>query len=82
MAAFYDARGNIYGVVTPARLRSLGVALPGSAAQAARDRRLWSEQAIAALCDWAPGTRPPGPRPTVATVCWWGRSRTWRPSIC
>ncbi|WP_053159532.1 DeoR family transcriptional regulator [Pseudomonas protegens] len=60
MAAFYDARGNIYGVVTPARLRSLGVALPGSAAQAARDRRLWSEQAIAALCDWAPGTRPPG----------------------
>ncbi|MBP5117661.1 diaminopimelate epimerase [Pseudomonas protegens] len=60
MAAFYDARGNIYGVVTPARLRSLGVVLPGSAAQAARDRRLWSEQAIAALCDWAPGTRPPG----------------------
>lgn len=60
MAAFYDARGNLYGVVTPAQLRSLGVALPGSAAQAARGRRLWTEQAIAALCDWAPGTRPPG----------------------
>jgi len=30
MAAFYDARGNIYGVVTPAALRGLGIALPGS----------------------------------------------------
>ncbi|PYY97782.1 diaminopimelate epimerase [Pseudomonas sp. TKO14] len=60
MAGFYDARGNIYRVVTPAALRGLGIALPGSAAQAARDRRLWAEQAIAALCDWAPGTRPPG----------------------
>ncbi|WP_409285034.1 diaminopimelate epimerase [Pseudomonas protegens] len=60
MAAFYDARGNLYGVVTPAALRGLGIALPDNAAQAARDRRLWAEQAIAALCDWAPGTRPPG----------------------
>ncbi|MCU7647566.1 diaminopimelate epimerase [Pseudomonas piscis] len=60
MAAFYDARGNIYGVVSPAALRRLGVALPGTAAQAARDRRLWAEQAIAALCDWAPGSRPAG----------------------
>ncbi|BAO63478.1 MULTISPECIES: DeoR family transcriptional regulator [Pseudomonas] len=60
MAAFYDARGNLYGVVAPAALRRLGVALPTTAAQAARDRRLWTEQAIAALCDWAPGTRPPG----------------------
>ncbi|WP_047305381.1 DeoR family transcriptional regulator [Pseudomonas fluorescens] len=60
MAAFYDARGNLYGVVAPAALRGLGIALPDNAAQAARDRRLWAEQAIAALCDWAPGTRPPG----------------------
>ena len=60
MAAFYDARGNLYGVVSPSALRRLGVALPGTAAQAARDRRLWAEQAIAALCDWAPGSRPPG----------------------
>ncbi|MGC5702099.1 diaminopimelate epimerase [Pseudomonas sp. NFXW11] len=60
MAAFYDARGNIYAVVAPAALRRLGIALPGSAAEAARDRRLWAERAIAALCDWAPGTRPPG----------------------
>lgn len=60
MAAFYDARGNIYGVVAPAALRRLGVALPGTAAEAARDRRLWAAQAIAALCDWAPGARPEG----------------------
>ncbi len=60
MAAFYDARGNLYGVVAPAALRGLGIALPDNAAQAARDRRLWAEQAIAALCDWAPGSRPPG----------------------
>lgn len=60
MAAFYDARGNLYGVVSPEGLRSLGIALPDSATQAALDRRLWAEQAIAALCDWAPGARPPG----------------------
>ncbi|PYC02166.1 diaminopimelate epimerase [Pseudomonas protegens] len=60
MAAFYDARGNIYGVVSPEALRSLGIALPDTAAQAALDRRRWAVQAIAALCDWAPGARPQG----------------------
>ncbi|BBN56142.1 diaminopimelate epimerase [Pseudomonas chlororaphis subsp. aurantiaca] len=60
MTSFYDARGNLYGVVAPATVRELGIALPASAAEAAQARASWSEQAIEALCGWAPGTRPEG----------------------
>ncbi|MCB2252269.1 diaminopimelate epimerase [Pseudomonas chlororaphis] len=60
MTSFYDARGNRYAVVAPARLHELGIALPASAAAAAQARARWSTQAIQALCDWAPGTRPEG----------------------
>ncbi|AZD55863.1 Diaminopimelate epimerase [Pseudomonas chlororaphis subsp. aurantiaca] len=60
MTSFYDARGNLYGVVAPATVRELGIALPASAAEAAQARVSWSEQAIEALCGWAPGTRPAG----------------------
>ncbi|AZD30679.1 DeoR family transcriptional regulator [Pseudomonas chlororaphis] len=60
MTSFYDARGNLYGVVAPATVRELGIALPASAAEAALARASWSEQAIEALCGWAPGTRPAG----------------------
>ncbi|MGE7956120.1 diaminopimelate epimerase [Pseudomonas sp. NPDC089530] len=60
MTSFYDARGNLYGVVAPATLRQLGIALPASAAAAAQARADWSVPAIEALCSWAPGTRPAG----------------------
>lgn len=60
MTSFYDARGNLYAVVAPAEVRRLGIALPASAAEAALARADWSEQAIEALCGWAPGTRPEG----------------------
>lgn len=60
MTSFYDARGNLYGVVAPATVRELGIALPASAAEAALARASWSEQVIEALCGWAPGTRPAG----------------------
>ncbi|WEK08270.1 MAG: diaminopimelate epimerase [Candidatus Pseudomonas colombiensis] len=60
MAAFYDARGNIYGVVAPEALRALGIALPAQAGEAAQARAQWTGQAIEALCDWAPGQRPAG----------------------
>ena len=58
MACFYDARGNIYGVVAPEALRELGIALPASAAEAARCRGQWALAAIEAQCSWAPGSRP------------------------
>jgi hypothetical protein len=32
MTRFYDARGNIYAVVSPQALRKAGIALPASAA--------------------------------------------------
>lgn len=60
MAPFYDARGNIYAVISPQDLRSLGVNLPMSAADAALARRSWAPQAIAAICDWPAGKRPAG----------------------
>ncbi|AZD99968.1 diaminopimelate epimerase [Pseudomonas chlororaphis] len=60
MTSFYDARGNLYGVVAPATVRELGIALPASAAEAALARASWSKQVIEALCGWAPGTRPEG----------------------
>jgi len=60
MARFFDARGNIYGVVSPEVVRGMGIVLPATAAEAAQARAEWTGQAIAALCSWAPGTRPPG----------------------
>ena len=52
MTQFYDARGNIYGVVSPAFLRSQGIDVPGSAALAARTRKAWAPSAIVSECGW------------------------------
>jgi diaminopimelate epimerase len=60
MAPFYDARGNIYAVVSPQALRELGVNVPDSAAQAALSRQDWTAQAVSAICDWPEGMRPAG----------------------
>ncbi len=49
---FYDARGNIYGVVSPEYLRRRGVELPDSADLAAKARQAWTVSAIAAECGW------------------------------
>jgi diaminopimelate epimerase len=58
MAPFYDARGNIYAVISPEALRKLEVDVPETAVDAARMRRNWTAQAVAAICDWPPGQRP------------------------
>jgi diaminopimelate epimerase len=58
MTQFYDARGNIYGVVSPQALRSEGIALPFSATECASSRQSWSEAAIKLCCDWPEGQRP------------------------
>lgn len=63
MARLYDARGNLYAVITPEALRGLGVALPFSAAEAAAQRHNWTAQAIAAICDWPPGNQPRASKP-------------------
>ena len=60
MALFYDARGNIYGVVSPAALRYAGIAVPECAALAARTRSNWTSSAIAAECSWGSLPRPAG----------------------
>ncbi|MFK3799295.1 MULTISPECIES: diaminopimelate epimerase [unclassified Pseudomonas] len=60
MALFYDARGNIYAVTSPETLRSMGINVPASAAQAAQSRQSWAPQAVAAICDWPEGARPAG----------------------
>lgn len=60
MAPFYDARGNIYAVISPEALRALGVNVPLSAADAALARLSWAPQAVAAICDWPEGQRPAG----------------------
>lgn len=60
MARFYDARGNIYAVITPDALRTLGVPLPHSPTEAATRRHAWTAQAVAVICDWPAGQRPPG----------------------
>jgi diaminopimelate epimerase len=60
MAQFYDARGNIYGVVSPQQVRADGVDLPHSAALAAQTRQSWAMAAVHAFCAWAPGEAPPG----------------------
>lgn len=60
MAQRYDARGNIYIVVTPEELRRQGIDLPDQAGQAAQALDAWALAAIEACCRWAPGTQPAG----------------------
>ncbi|RBL72417.1 diaminopimelate epimerase [Pseudomonas sp. MWU13-2625] len=60
MTQFYDARGNIYGVISPQALREAGIDLPVGAAQCAVSRQAWSQAAIALCCDWPEGQRPAG----------------------
>ncbi|WP_423203908.1 diaminopimelate epimerase [Pseudomonas kribbensis] len=60
MTQFYDARGNIYGVISPHALRHFGIDLPTDAAQCALSRQAWSRAAIALCCDWPDGQRPSG----------------------
>ncbi|WP_095121116.1 diaminopimelate epimerase [Pseudomonas sp. Irchel s3f10] len=57
MTQFYDARGNIYGVIAPQALRDAGIALPDSATECASSRGSWSEAAIKICCDWPAGQR-------------------------
>jgi diaminopimelate epimerase len=58
MTQFYDARGNIYGVINPALLRRAGIDVPHSAAQAARTAQAWASLAIASECGWGTLPRP------------------------
>jgi diaminopimelate epimerase len=60
MTPFYDARGNIYAVVTPDAVRRGGIDLPEQASLAAQTRAAWTVSAIEAFCGWEPGTQPPG----------------------
>lgn len=59
MAQFYDARGNIYGVVSPSAVRRAGVDLPTTAGHAASSRAVWSRQAVDAFCEWPSHSRAP-----------------------
>ena len=59
-ARLYDARGNRYVVATPAMVRAAGIALPESAAAAARAHAAWSLRAVDDFCRVSPG---PGDRP-------------------
>ena len=63
MTKFYDARGNIYGVVSPQALREAGIALPARAAECAVSRQQWSEATIALCCHWPEGQRPANSKP-------------------
>jgi diaminopimelate epimerase len=58
MTQFYDARGNIYGVISPQALRDAGIDLPATAAECALSRQAWSDAAVALCCDWPEGQRP------------------------
>ncbi|MHA4979264.1 diaminopimelate epimerase [Pseudomonas extremorientalis] len=58
MTLFYDARGNIYGVVSPASLSSKGINVPESAECAARTRGAWAASAVASECSWGLLPRP------------------------
>jgi diaminopimelate epimerase len=59
MTQFYDARGNIYGVVSPQQVRAHGIDLPPSAARATQARETWTTAAVQAFCSWAPGEALP-----------------------
>ncbi|WP_415761992.1 diaminopimelate epimerase [Pseudomonas sp. CP4] len=63
MTSFYDARGNIYAVVSPQALREAGIALPTSATECAASGQQWSEAAIALCCHWPEGQRPANSKP-------------------
>jgi diaminopimelate epimerase len=63
MTSFFDARGNIYAVVSPQALREAGIALPASAAECATSRQQWSKAAIALCCQWPEGLRPANSKP-------------------
>jgi diaminopimelate epimerase len=63
MTQFYDARGNVYGVVSPETLREAGIDLPASAAECASLRQSWSAAAIKRCCDWPDGQRPANSKP-------------------
>ncbi|WP_435037419.1 diaminopimelate epimerase [Pseudomonas neuropathica] len=58
MTQFYDARGNIYGVISPTELREAGIDLPATATECASSRQTWSEAAIKLCCDWPEDQRP------------------------
>lgn len=60
MTRFYDARGNIYGVVSPIYLCSQGIDVPGNADMAASTRKEWAASAIASECGWGSLPRPAG----------------------
>lgn len=60
MTSLFDARGNIYAVVSPHDLRQRGIDLPEDASQSAQNRSDWALSAVQALCSWAPGTQPAG----------------------
>lgn len=60
MTVFYDARGNLYAVVSPDQLRRQGIDLPDTAAHAAAVKDRWAPAAIAAECGWGSVPRPPG----------------------
>ncbi|MFC6339939.1 diaminopimelate epimerase [Pseudomonas sp. CCM 7891] len=59
MTRFYDARGNIYGVVSPGVLRGQGIDVPNSAVLAARTRDAWTLAAVASECSWGALPHPP-----------------------
>lgn len=63
MTPFYDARANIYGVVSPTSLRKKGIDVPEGAALAAQARSHWASSAIAAECNWGSAPRPVGAKP-------------------
>ncbi|RON47175.1 diaminopimelate epimerase [Pseudomonas frederiksbergensis] len=60
MAQFYDARGNIYGVITPEAVRNAGIRMPATAQASALVRDLWSRAAVDAFCEWPQGKRAAG----------------------
>ncbi|PJK33713.1 diaminopimelate epimerase [Pseudomonas sp. S10E 269] len=60
MTLFYDARGNIYGVVSPTSLRDKGIDIPERADLAAGTRNHWTASAIASECEWDSASRPAG----------------------
>lgn len=60
MTQFYDARGNIYGVISLEALRAHGLVLPTDAAACAASRLSWSDAAVAVCCSWPEGQRPVG----------------------
>jgi len=66
MTRFYDARGNIYGVVSPTYLRELGIDVPDNARTAAITRKAWAASAIASECGWG---SLPHPASTKAHRC-------------